>query len=233
MPAARGERLNNPLNIKHSAAPWQGRSAEQPDSIFVAFDSATMGIRAAAKNLLTYYRRDKINTVRRIIAKWAPPTDNNDTDAYIAMVAKEMGVEPGQPLDLDKRETMADLVTAMMRVEIGHVPYDAGKIFTAVSMAYGTDPQSEPVTEIKPVDQPTAAPTRKVTAAVVGGGIGFIFAFMAVSIWNRLMPEAMLPDEATLTLGSAFSTGIGFLTAYMTREKAVIVQAPYDVEVPD
>lgn len=232
MTAARGERLNNPLNIKHSSANWKGRLNEQPDSIFVAFESPAMGIRAAAKNLLTYYKRDRLTTIRRIVAKWAPPTDGNDTESYIGMVATEMGVDANAPLNLDQREVMADLVTAMMRVEIGRVPYDAGTIFTAVAMAYGADPAPSQVVEVKSVNQPTAAPTRKVTAFVGGGGVGFVLAFMVTAMWNRVMPEAILPEEAMLTLGSAFSLGLGFVSAWLTREKTVIVKSSEDKEIP-
>jgi len=50
----RGLSLNNPLNIKHSKDKWKGRSAYQPDPSLVRFDSPEMGLRAAARNLLTY-----------------------------------------------------------------------------------------------------------------------------------------------------------------------------------
>ena len=63
-----GVRLANPLNIKRSSINWAGKSAVQAHAVFETFDSPHYGIRAAARNLLTYYRVHKLETVAAIIS---------------------------------------------------------------------------------------------------------------------------------------------------------------------
>ena len=91
----RGIRNNNPLNIRHSADRWQGARKEQTDQSFVQFESMAYGYRAAWKTLDTYYKRLKERkkhfTVENIIARWAPPTEN-DTRAYIRQVLRLSGI---------------------------------------------------------------------------------------------------------------------------------------------
>ena len=91
----RGLRNNNPLNIRHSADRWQGARKEQTDPSFVQFKTMAYGYRAAWRTLQTYYERfcmqSKPFTVRNIIERWAPPTEN-DTEAYIRTVLKLSGI---------------------------------------------------------------------------------------------------------------------------------------------
>src|SRR3954467_7950824 len=133
-----GLKLNNPLNIRKSSVAWTGKSAVQPNEDFVCFDSPHHGIRAAAKNLLTYYRKYKIKTVQGIVARWAPPDDDNDTAGYITRVAQRLQVKPDEELDLEDPEVLKALVVSMMPEEIGSVPYDAETLSTAVEAAYST-----------------------------------------------------------------------------------------------
>ena len=91
----RGIRNNNPLNIRRSSTHWQGARKEQTDKSFVQFETMAYGYRAAWKILQTYYERfcmqNKDYTVRNIITRWAPPTEN-DTEAYIMNVLKMSGI---------------------------------------------------------------------------------------------------------------------------------------------
>lgn len=82
---------NNPLNIRHSSSfTWQGEDASVKDGDFSKFDTLEHGERAAIINLHTYVTKEGINTIRSIIAKWAPPTDNNDDVAYETVVMKQL-----------------------------------------------------------------------------------------------------------------------------------------------
>ena len=87
----RGQRNNNPLNIRHSADRWQGACKEQKDKSFVQFETMAYGYRAAWRILETYWKRMHAQgvafNVRNIIGRWAPPTEN-DTQAYIRTVLK-------------------------------------------------------------------------------------------------------------------------------------------------
>jgi hypothetical protein len=116
----RGERLNNPGNIRHSSDQWQGMSPDQPDPYFVNFIAPEWGFRAMAKNLLTYYDAYGLDTVASIISRWAP-SNENQTGAYIGRVAQSMGIAPTMTLDLHDAGVLAALMRAMVQVEQGRV----------------------------------------------------------------------------------------------------------------
>lgn len=116
----RGIRNNNPGNIRKTAIAWRGE-IEGKDPEFEAFETLEHGVRAMAKTLLTYYRVHKLKTVGWIISRWAPPSEN-DTLAYIRSVSKALGVEPDETIDLENRETLCKLVSAIVRHENGRKP---------------------------------------------------------------------------------------------------------------
>ena len=62
----------------------------QNDRAFVQFKSLEYGWRAAFYLLTrTYYHKYRLYTIRGIISKWAPPTENK-TEAYIAQASCRM-----------------------------------------------------------------------------------------------------------------------------------------------
>lgn len=94
MSTPRGLRNCNPLNIRLSADKWRGMKARQTDSEFCQFESMEWGWRAAFWLLTrTYYHKYRLYTIRDIIHKWAPTTENN-TQAYIVHVSKLSGIGP-------------------------------------------------------------------------------------------------------------------------------------------
>ena len=131
----RGERLNNPGNIDRNAIKWQGMCADQSsDPRFVVFNTPEDGIRALAKVLLSYYRKHGLNTVRGIINRWAPSTEN-DTSAYIYHVAELLTVSPDAQINPERPEVLEVLVTAIIRHENGRNVYDDDVIVKAVDSA--------------------------------------------------------------------------------------------------
>ena len=86
----RGIRNNNPLNIRLTATRWVGMRAKQEDKGFCQFNSMAYGWRAAFLLLFSYYYKHGLETVRAIISRWAPPTDGNNTEAYIASVVADI-----------------------------------------------------------------------------------------------------------------------------------------------
>lgn len=112
----RGIRNQNPGNIRKTKIAWKGK-VPSPDGEFEQFISPEMGIRAIAKDILTGYRRGD-DTVAKIIAAWAPPSENN-TAAYVKTVAAHVGVLPDQVIDVDSWAIMRPLVEAIIRVENG------------------------------------------------------------------------------------------------------------------
>ena len=122
----RGIRNNNPLNIRRSTDQWQGARKEQTDQSFVQFETMAYGYRAAWKTLQSYYRhfcsQGKEFTVRNIISRWAPPSENA-TESYIRTVLilsgireKEILLPPNQVNDYSK---LSRLIAAMTCMECG------------------------------------------------------------------------------------------------------------------
>lgn len=117
----RGERNNNPGNIRKDPTVWKGE-VPSADASFEAFDNAEDGIRALAKILIVYQRKHGLKTVRQIINRWAPPVENN-TSAYVDAVCAEMGVSPDVEILLDSPSILFIIVKAIIRHENGRVLY--------------------------------------------------------------------------------------------------------------
>jgi hypothetical protein len=130
----RGERNHNPGNVERNATAWQGVSGLQSDSRFVVFADPHFGIRALAKVLLTYYRKHNLNTVRGIIDRWAPPSENN-SGAYVNHVAAFLAVGIDAPLDLEDENCLEALIRAIIVHENGRCVYDDATIIKAVDSA--------------------------------------------------------------------------------------------------
>ena len=107
---------NNPGNIRHSAARWQGE-VTAPGEAFCHFSSLEMGCRAMLKLLRRYIDVKKLNTIRKVIASWAPPSENR-TEQYINFVASQLDKHPDDTLYAD-RDTLIALAAAMTRMEHG------------------------------------------------------------------------------------------------------------------
>ena len=125
----RGQRNNNPLNIRRSADRWEGTAATQTDKSFVQFTTLAYGYRAAWKILdsycLAFRRKRQAYNVRNIIARWAPPSEN-DTEAYISAVVRLSGLggnenipRPNRYRNFERLEKTARLIAAMTCVECG------------------------------------------------------------------------------------------------------------------
>jgi len=112
----RGLRNNNPLNIRHNADVFQGE-IKGNDKSFKTFSSMPYGYRAAFVTLATYNARGW-NTIEKIIARWAPPSENN-TEKYIANVEKWSGVPRGKELTAADGADYIMIVAAMSFMENG------------------------------------------------------------------------------------------------------------------
>jgi hypothetical protein len=123
----------NPGNIRHGDD-WLGLAELQDDTAFCKFTDAKFGIRAAAKILLTYYRKHRLKSVGAIISRWAPPNEN-DTLAYVAHVAQTMGVLADQELTIDKTHILRGLLKAIIKHENGIQPYSDAELDEGISLA--------------------------------------------------------------------------------------------------
>ena len=117
----RNIRNNNPGNIRLTSDRWRGQVLPSPDRSFAVFKSPEWGYRALFVVLEGYMLRHGLRTIRGIIGRYAPPTENS-TRSYIRSVCRATGWGPDDPLDPCGR-VMQDLVRAIVLRE-GGAPAD-------------------------------------------------------------------------------------------------------------
>ena len=127
-----GVRHNNPLNIKSGA--WKGKTGSDARGHSI-FDDPAYGIRAAAYNLRVYFIKRRLDTVAKILARWAPTSDTigslpgappNSPRDYSLFVQKRTGLAPNKRLRLftpsgqiNDAVQLGALLQAMAEYEIG------------------------------------------------------------------------------------------------------------------
>ncbi|HJC26321.1 structural protein P5 [uncultured Alistipes sp.] len=115
---SRGLENCNPGNIRLSRVRYLGEVRPSRDPEFRQFESLAWGYRAIFVLLDTYRRRYGLDTLRGMISRWAPPSENR-TDAYIRAVAGDTGLDPDERLDTRDRRTMVPVAASISRVENG------------------------------------------------------------------------------------------------------------------
>lgn len=115
---SRGLRNCNPGNIRQSRSRFQGEVRPSRDSAFKQFESMAYGYRAMFVLLDTYRTRYGLSTIREMISRWAPPTENF-TEGYIRFVAQRTGIRPDETLDSRSPRDMIPIVAAMSEIENG------------------------------------------------------------------------------------------------------------------
>lgn len=113
----RGIRNNNPLNIRVGNN-WQGEVSQPTDHTFEQFKEMKYGVRAAFIILRNYINRHKLNTIPKVITRWAPSNENN-TLAYIKAVEKYSLIDINETLRFENKCQMINLFRAMCIVENG------------------------------------------------------------------------------------------------------------------
>lgn len=115
---ARGLDNCNPGNIRLSKVRYKGEVRPSRDPAFRQFETQAWGYRAIFVLLHTYRVRHGLDTIRGMISRWAPPSENR-TDAYIRAVSANTGIGPDQPLDTRDPAVMIPLAAVISRVENG------------------------------------------------------------------------------------------------------------------
>jgi len=125
----RGIRNNNPGNIRIGDN-WQGLASDtekapfqSDETAFCVFKAPRWGIRAMCRVLIRYQDQHGLDTVAKMIQRWAPPDDNNNTNAYIGHVAQRMNLSPNQAFDFAEYAFARPMVEAMIQHENGMQPY--------------------------------------------------------------------------------------------------------------
>ena len=131
--APRGIRNNNPLNLRITATPWQGKKIPNTDGSFEQFTNLEYGLRAAMVNIRTMIKRDRLDRIATLIPRWAPKSDGNDVIAYIKYVCDRSKIGMNDRLDCNNKNQICRLVWAMAEMECG-VPISFGRVENAWSL---------------------------------------------------------------------------------------------------
>ena len=121
---AKGYKNNNPGNIRltfdsngEKIIVYKGEIDGTSNS-FRTFSSMAYGYRAMFSLLTHYINSDGANTIRKIISRYAPSSEN-DTEAYINNVSSLTNHDPDEPIDLSDSNFMQQLVASMSFQENG------------------------------------------------------------------------------------------------------------------
>lgn len=123
----RGIRNCNPGNIRRSNNSWVGKFTSQEsceaagrvwDPDFEVFDTVEHGVRAMGHLLTTYGQSYGLNTVLQVVSRYAPASDDNDTEGYASEVADYLRVAPDTQIDVYQQ--LPSITAAMMKRETGY-----------------------------------------------------------------------------------------------------------------
>ncbi len=115
---SRGLNNCNPGNIRQSKVVYQGEVQPSRDPAFKQFSSMEWGYRAIFMLLHTYAVKYGLHTIREMISRWAPPSENH-TETYISTIAKRAGLADVSTVDTLNEQQMRRIVSAMSFVENG------------------------------------------------------------------------------------------------------------------
>ncbi|WP_043679871.1 membrane protein [Castellaniella defragrans] len=203
MKKPRGIRNHNPGNLRWGD-PWQGLVPvkQRTDKAFCQFVSAAYGIRALARTLITYQDKHGLHTVRQIISRWAPSSEN-DTQAYVQAVASQIGRSADDRLDMQSYRDIKAVTEAIIRHENGHggqaTPntwYDIQTVDKGLALS-GIEPPKKAAGPV-PV-------TRETIGATATGGMGIA----QIADVLPQVSDAISQANGHLTSGSAVRMGIG------------------------
>lgn len=114
----RGYRNANPGNIRINSDLFQGEVRPSKDKSFKQFETMAYGYRAVFRILSNYRKNYGLDTIRKMIGRWAPENEN-DTDTYIKSVSDYAGIPADDPININDREQMIRIVAGMSKVENG------------------------------------------------------------------------------------------------------------------
>lgn len=115
---SRGLRNCNPGNIRRSKVHYLGEVRPSQDGDFKQFESMAYGYRAMFVLLDSYRRRYALNTLRQMLNRYAPPSENF-TEGYIRFVSQKTGILPDEELNTRSERDMVPIISAMSEIENG------------------------------------------------------------------------------------------------------------------
>jgi hypothetical protein len=105
---------NNPGNLRPDGEPWHGMVGSNGG--FMVFANLWYGIRAAVLNVTTLIKT--YHTIQGYVTAYAPPTDGNNTQAYINAICAATGLQATDMPPLNNA-TLAAIARAHFNQENG------------------------------------------------------------------------------------------------------------------
>jgi len=152
--------------------------ALMPGGKLAQYKTPEEGLAALDKNLESYGKKG-VNTLSDVITKWAPPNEN-DTNAYIAHVAKVAGLDPNQKIDLSNPLVRHQISAGIVQQENGTkaIYQPSGQMqatqttqaapsksdFASFLEDFGQEPAKEQVVPVVKTVQQVQPQTRKMNA---------------------------------------------------------------------
>lgn len=120
-----------------------------PGGTLGSYPSVNAGMSAMDKQLQLYGSRDGLNTISGIVTKWNPPNGKGNTpagtQAYIADVAGQLGLDPNAPINMADPATRQQLALAMANHENGREAMAASGVPAAGAPSTGALPATPPL----------------------------------------------------------------------------------------
>jgi hypothetical protein len=121
---------------------------------FQQFDTPEAGIKAVDDQLRIYGSKHKLKTLREVISRWAPPSEN-DTDSYIKNVSQRTGIKPDEEIDLSN-PTIRHVISGPIILQEQGLKRLKGTPQTTTQQ-----PQTQPQTQAQPTDDFVSFLTQK------------------------------------------------------------------------
>ena len=118
MQLPRGLRNNNAGNIRKSSTRYLGEVRPSSDKAFKQFETRGWGYRAIFVLLESYSKRG-YKTLRQMINRYAPPSENH-TKIYLKYVCDCAMTSADIQLDISDKNTMVLVVAAISKMENGY-----------------------------------------------------------------------------------------------------------------
>lgn len=118
MQLPRGLRNNNAGNIRKSSTRYLGEVRPSSDKAFKQFETRGWGYRAIFVLLESYSKRG-YKTLRQMINRYAPPSENH-TEIYLKYVCDCAMTSADIQLDITDKNTMVLVVAAISKMENGY-----------------------------------------------------------------------------------------------------------------
>ena len=203
---SRGLSNRNPGNIRQSAVRYKGEVRPSRDPAFKQFESMPWGYRAIFVLLDTYRIRHGLDTIRGMISRWAPPSENR-TEIYIRAVADAVGIADDRPVDTRDRTTMLRMAAAISRVENGTAADMDGSYFANSSGE--SRPIRRPHENLLP-EQHTKQPSFVIFA-------GMKPEFLLAKLDRMPMLKAVVPFAAGILAADRFALPLWFCSPASRR----------------